>query len=121
LTDERVLTHQVPLAFCQGPGLAKDVVRNRNLAEVVKLRRPRDQVEILGIESGAAPKRDREPLNALEVLALLRLSLAERLHEHVARLALGRTGAAPLLAIEPLIGEPKRSLRSVGLVRKRYP
>ena len=38
LADDRVLTHELRLCVVQGPGLAQDLIGNRQLANVVQLR-----------------------------------------------------------------------------------
>ena len=50
LADRRVLTHDHPLPLAQRAGLVQDLVRNPDLADVVKERRGADAADLFAVQ-----------------------------------------------------------------------
>src|SRR5207249_7501458 len=78
-TDDDVALHERPLGFVQGAGLVEDRVRNRELADVVQLRRTVKLRNLGFVDSKAARDRDGQLGDAVDMVADVWMALAEDL------------------------------------------
>ena len=116
LPDERVLTDEPELHTVQWPGLVEDLVRDRHLADVVKLGGAGHVFEPLRRQPHRATDRQGERRHVVQVGVEVRLALLEDLHEHVARLlAHGVELACALVRVEALVGDLHRGARVARL------
>src|SRR6185437_8035243 len=95
---------ELPLALVELAGLPEDLVRHRDLAEVVQLRRARELLELVGGQGEPLPDVERESGDTLEVRMQRRLLGRERLDERIHALARAAS-ASLLLGVEPLVGQ----------------
>ena len=106
-----MLRDEGPLVLGQRTGLVEDRVGNGHLADVVKLGRAHEDLDVLPLEAEAAADRSGQRRDLAEVLAQRGPTLAQSLEEDVGALANGAVAATVLVTVPALIGEPKRSRR----------
>src|SRR6185295_13568386 len=120
LTDQRVLSDQLPLDLVERLRLAQDFVGNRDLAEVVELGRAPEHVDLLRIHAQLAAHRDGDAGHVLLVIRWLELAVAQDADQQVMGPGFEAAGANALLLVHAAVGDPQRLAGYQGLVGKRH-
>src|SRR5439155_19380172 len=89
------------------PGLVQDRFGDRDLADVVQLRRLAHGLDVLELEAEAPRSGLREQRDVARVAVEIRVALGERPQQHVGGLAADRAATAALARVHPLVGEPQ--------------
>ena len=102
LADNGVLSDERPVALVERAGLVKDLVGDRDLADVVEHRRALELIHRVLVQAQCVPDGDGKVRDAVRVGVKLRLAFVERLQEDLMRLVAGRAPAA-FLDVQPLV------------------
>jgi len=116
LADQRVAAHEAPLLGFERTRLVEDRVGDRDLADVVQLRRALDVVEHRFGHAHALADRSGESRDLTGVLVQLGVALGEDAQDDVARLLLGGDAACALVRVHALVGRHQRGGRVGRLV-----
>jgi hypothetical protein len=100
--------------------LGEDLLRDRDLADVVQLGRVADCLQLLGGNPQPASDGLGEVGDAGQVLAERGVALVEHPQEDVHALAAGRRAMTVLVHVHAAVGDSQRVRHTIGLVRKQH-
>src|SRR4051794_6039883 len=121
LPDQRVLLHQFLLRFGERAVLVEDLVWDGDLADVVHLRGPDQDVDVLGFQLQGAAHLGGEARHVSQVPVEARFALAQQAEQHAAGLAQGGVGALSLLRVHAAVGDPQGGGRRLGFAGQLDP